>query len=69
MVELGVSSDVAIKKNLNKTVLQERGAHIYSNLACKKSMSLHGWVDGRAGLRIAYSNQKVHRGAGGLPIH
>ena len=43
--------------------LQNIRANIYSKLPvapfCAKSMVLGGWMGGGAGLRIAYSNQKL----------
>ena len=45
-------------------VLQWIGSNSYSNLPLvpffvQKSMVLDGWMDGKAGLRIAYSNKKL----------
>ena len=49
-------------------VLNKRGSNSYSNLAvapfsCKKNGIgwMGGWMDVRAGLRIAYSNKKRQR--------
>ena len=47
--------------------LHKKGAHTYSNLVCAPFYAkkygtgwMDEWMDGRAGLRTAYSNQKLY---------